>query len=186
MTDTIKLEPRDLVKVQFGAGANRPHGWINHDAEIDIRRPLPYGDGEVDYVLAEHLLEHVDHHEGYRFIGECRRILRPRTGVLRICVPDIAKIFQLRHDEAYLNWLKAKRWGDGTPRSAITDILFNHGHQAAYTRGLATAMLGAWFVFVEVREPRQSPNPALHGVDGHHHAIGFWNDKTTTCLEAWG
>lgn len=48
--------------------------------------------GAADYVVLHHVLEHYGCGEARALIEECRRILRPRTGSLIICVPDIAML----------------------------------------------------------------------------------------------
>jgi predicted SAM-dependent methyltransferase len=58
--------------------------------ELDIARPLPFADGCVDWVYAEHLIEHVELPTAIGWLGEVRRILAP-GGLLRLTTPDLAK-----------------------------------------------------------------------------------------------
>src|SRR3954470_6184454 len=51
--------------------------------ELDIAEPLPFADGAVDWVYAEHLIEHVSLTVGIGWLAEIRRILAP-GGLLRI------------------------------------------------------------------------------------------------------
>lgn len=57
--------------------------------QLDISRPLPFADASVDWVYAEHLIEHVAMPVAVGWLTEARRVLRP-GGVLRITTPDLA------------------------------------------------------------------------------------------------
>jgi predicted SAM-dependent methyltransferase len=57
-------------------------------AEMDITGPLPVADATVDWVYAEHLVEHVTLKAGIAWLSEVHRILRP-GGVARITTPDL-------------------------------------------------------------------------------------------------
>jgi predicted SAM-dependent methyltransferase len=72
--------------------------------QLDIGAPLPFDDGSVDWVYAEHLIEHVPLPVAIRWLTEVRRILAP-GGLLRITTPDLAK-----YAEGYL---AAKGGGGG-------------------------------------------------------------------------
>ncbi|MEV8512165.1 methyltransferase domain-containing protein [Dactylosporangium sp. NPDC051484] len=65
--------------------------------EMDITRPLPVTDDTVDWVYAEHLIEHVTLRAGIAWLTEVRRILRP-GGLLRITTPDLRV-----YAESYVN-----------------------------------------------------------------------------------
>ena len=58
--------------------------------QLDIGNPLPFDDGCLDWVYAEHLIEHVPLPVAIHWLGEVRRILAP-GGLLRITTPDLAK-----------------------------------------------------------------------------------------------
>jgi len=60
----------------------------------DLKRPFPFADDTFDAVYHSHVLEHFQVNDGRRFIGECRRVLKP-GGVLRVAVPDGAQICRL-------------------------------------------------------------------------------------------
>jgi predicted SAM-dependent methyltransferase len=57
--------------------------------ELDITEPLPFDDGCVDWVYAEHLIEHVPFPAALGWLKEVRRILTP-GGLLRLSTPDLA------------------------------------------------------------------------------------------------
>ncbi len=79
------------------------HGWVNIDVQDlavfaahygyrylrqDARWGLPFGSSTVDCITSVHMLEHLSYQEGLAFLRECRRVLKPATGVMRIQVPD--------------------------------------------------------------------------------------------------
>lgn len=87
------------IKLHFGCGSNILKGWENLDLpNTDITKPLRYKDNSIDFIFNEHVIEHVDEVDGFKFIKECYRILKP-GGVLRISCPSIDGIIN-----AYINF----------------------------------------------------------------------------------
>lgn len=58
--------------------------------ELDLREPLPFATGSVDWVYAEHLIEHVTVPVAVGWLREVRRILAPGA-VLRLTTPDLRR-----------------------------------------------------------------------------------------------
>jgi len=88
-----------MKKVQFGSGLNILDGWENTDfPKVDVTKPLAYQNSSVDRIFHEHMLEHIDEVDGFKFLKECYRILKP-GGIMRIVVPSIDGIIY-----AYQNW----------------------------------------------------------------------------------
>ncbi len=79
-TDDETAEPGRLYRVDGESLYTR----------LDIGEPLPFEDGCVDWVYAEHLIEHVPLPVAIRWLAEVRRILAP-GGLLRITTPDLAR-----------------------------------------------------------------------------------------------
>lgn len=82
-------------RLNLGCGSVVVDGWENLDLELhdgatqgDVRGVLPYDDEVFDYVVANHSLSDLTHHELVPALREIRRLLRP-GGVLRILVPDL-------------------------------------------------------------------------------------------------
>jgi predicted SAM-dependent methyltransferase len=144
------------VKINLGCGSNRIPGWSNHDSDVDVTKPLPWKDGTVDFILIEHCLEHVNGADGYKFMEEALRILRP-GGTLRICVPVLARL----------------------DRAHARDIITGHGHQMVYNLGnMIDMLLIAGFDSVS----EVLPNKAI---EGHWKVIGEDKDhKETLRVEA--
>ena len=173
-----------MIKFNFGCGANRLEGWANYDAEIDITKPLPFPNAYADFVLAEHVVEHVEYAQALAFFGECRRVLKP-GGVVRIAVPSIERIW-IEKDENYYRFVQARGWSK-TPdaRGAIGAMLSCHGHKAPWTASLlAVSLYLAGFEHIVHRDPGLSDHPELRGIEGHGHVIGkAFNDIETVICE---
>ncbi|GHJ47732.1 hypothetical protein Cs7R123_50740 [Catellatospora sp. TT07R-123] len=92
----------DLTGLSCGGTATRRPGLYRVDGrswftELDIREPLPFEDACVDWVYAEHLIEHVTMTEAVAWLAEVRRVLAP-GGLLRLTTPDLR-----RYVEGYLH-----------------------------------------------------------------------------------
>lgn len=91
-------EEREL-KLHIGAGSHILPGWLNIDAggsdlSLNINWGLPLGDGSARFVYCAHMLEHlrfVD--QAPPFLADIHRVPAP-DGVVRLMVPDIAKLFR--------------------------------------------------------------------------------------------
>jgi SAM-dependent methyltransferase len=57
--------------------------------ELDIAEPLPFADGSLEWVYAEHLIEHVPLPVAVGWLKQVRRGLAP-GGLLRLTTPDLA------------------------------------------------------------------------------------------------
>jgi predicted SAM-dependent methyltransferase len=84
----------DLVGLHTPAMTTEPgHLYLadgtSYFTQLDIAEKLPFGDGCVDWVYAEHLIEHVPLLVAIRWLTEVRRILAP-GGLLRITTPDLS------------------------------------------------------------------------------------------------
>ncbi|MGH2559454.1 MAG: class I SAM-dependent methyltransferase [Thermomicrobiales bacterium] len=68
------------------------HYRVNWPKDViirDLRKPLPFADGSIDYVYASHLLEHLSRHEARQLLHELLRVLKP-GGIVRLLVPDLS------------------------------------------------------------------------------------------------
>jgi predicted SAM-dependent methyltransferase len=82
-TPTMTTEPGRLYRAD----------GTSYFTQLDISETLPFGDGCVDWVYSEHLIEHVTPLVAIRWLTEVRRILTP-GGLLRITTPDLSKYAQ--------------------------------------------------------------------------------------------
>lgn len=89
------------VKLNVGCGTDYKEGWINIDNNSDnniedgkldlnwdLRNPLPFPEGSVDYIFNEHFVEHLTVEESQKIIRDFMRVLKP-NGVLRIAMPNL-------------------------------------------------------------------------------------------------
>ena len=138
--------------IHLGCGVHRLPGWENHDSDVDITRRLPWQDSTVDFIHIEHCLEHVNCSQGFKFMLEALRILKPGA-VIRICVPDTTR---------------------SMPPSKRADLYTNHGHQMAYSTTMLRLMLEtAGFREVRVAEFNEK-------TDSHWKTIGREADEMET------
>ncbi len=164
------VERGNVVKINLGCGTNKLAGWQNYDYDVDITKRLPFEDSSADFILAEHVVEHVDYNQALRFFRECGRVLKS-GGVLRITVPSIENVWK-RADPEYCSF--ASKWApDASVRGAMHAMLYSHGHRAPWTQSLLEASLYfSGFGGVAACEPGKSSRPELHGVEGHQTVIG--------------
>ncbi len=99
------LASTDAPRLHFGCGTVCLEGWLNADLSprttaairLDATRPLPFADGTFAHVYSEHMIEHVDHGDARRLVGEWHRVLRP-GGRLRVSTPDLTRLLALFRD----------------------------------------------------------------------------------------
>lgn len=80
------LKTHEVKKLQIGTSNNILEGWLNtdtilnHDSIIylDATRRFPFEDNTFDYIMAEHMIEHIDECKGvfvinklFHFWGHC-------------------------------------------------------------------------------------------------------------------
>ncbi len=98
----------DKLKLNVGCGTDYKPGWVNIDNNSDnniqkldlnwdLRNPLPFKDGTIDFIFNEHFMEHLTPDEGIKANKDFLRVLKT-GGVLRIATPDLAEVV-----DEYLN-----------------------------------------------------------------------------------
>lgn len=141
------LESHPVRKLQLGAGGNDPTGWLNSDIEpigkeiyLDATDRYPFPDGSFQYILSEHVIEHVPWEAGVAMLKECYRVLA-KGGKVRIVTPDLTKFVKLLADSAdpeAQQFINAKlRFHDWPMTPVPAAYIFNHqvrdwGHQFLY------------------------------------------------------
>lgn len=157
-----------MKKLHFGCGPHRIDGWENYDRDVDLTKPLPFDDNSVDYIFSEHVVEHLTPQEAWRYFEECFRILT-HGGVVRTTVPDVYITWNKMTSD-YLSMVKQRGWGDGSPKSGIQHLVFNHGHQSLWSIPVLEAVHEAIGFEVHLAEPYKSvflplANLEQHGID---------------------
>lgn len=169
------------MKINFGCGSNKLDGWVNHDIEVDITKPLPYDNNTIEAVFAEHVMEHVTPHQAFTFLEECHRILRP-GGYCRITVPTIVTVATACPDD-YLKF--AATFGtEATRKGAVRGLIFNHGHLSMWDTPLLLACFQAiGFSVARPGKLYQSPYGCL---EGHQKVIGeAFNNLESIVVEGY-
>lgn len=154
-------------RLQFGSGQNRlPEPWENFDIETDIRQSLPFDIGSAQFILAEHVIEHVEFAEGLSFLRECMRILQP-GGVLRLCFPDITRNIPVEdYKKGFAFYYNRQMF---CAEDVWLSILTDWEHKSCWTRDMAMrVLLAVGFEHVVPRNYGYSLHQELDGIDGHH------------------
>lgn len=161
------------LHLQFGSGPNQlPAPWQNLDADHDIRKPLRFENDSAKFILAEHVIEHVQFLQGLSFLREAYRVLEV-GGVLRLAFPDVVRVSHHPHLWAEAYAAHAKQEQKLTPPAVTLALCAGWGHQMAWTEGLAFLCLQAvGFRRICPVEYGKSQYPELENVDGHHKQVG--------------
>ena len=87
-----------MLKLNMGSGTSRYKDYVSvdlytpeADLGLDITRPLPWKDGEVDCIYASHVVEHFSRDEWELVSKEWYRVLKD-GGTIEIRCPDIAEV----------------------------------------------------------------------------------------------
>ena len=172
-----------MIKINLGAGSNKLDGWQNYDIDMDITKPLPFEDNSVDFIMNEHVLEHITQQEGYNFMKECFRILKPK-GVMRTATPSISKL-HLLEDDNYRKFIKNHGWGDGNKGCGLKSIIFNFGHKCVYNEQMIYCMLQSVGFNPEITQVWESKFPELKNLEMHGYVISHhFNNIETMCVDA--
>jgi predicted SAM-dependent methyltransferase len=134
----------DLVGLRTDHAVTEPEQIFRIDGEclfvaLDICKKLPFEDGSVDWVYAEHLVEHVSLADGITWLTEVRRILAP-GGLLRLTTPDLATYVDgYQEGNAFFDRHRKRLHaiGLGPPMPARRAFMFNqifylYGHRWLY------------------------------------------------------
>jgi predicted SAM-dependent methyltransferase len=158
----LKKKSMPWGNLHLGCGTHMLDGFLNIDiADItafksvnygslglyDLRRGLDLQNDSINFICNSHFLEHLSIKDGYHFLSECYRVLRP-GGILRIVVPNIplsckayveGSIFSLfdshpKNEEIYKVMPRAGKKIRGTDclNFAVYDTGGEFGHKAIY------------------------------------------------------
>jgi hypothetical protein len=78
-------QTKPLLKLDLGCGKNKQPGFLGVDSRkfegvdrvVDLRKPWPFGDGEVEEAHCSHFIEHLNAAERIHFVNELYRVLVP-------------------------------------------------------------------------------------------------------------
>lgn len=157
------------TKLHVGSGPVLLEGWINVDNQpyrgidrvLDIREGIPYSD--LEYIFAEHFIEHLGYDDAMKFLRDCRRALVD-DGVLRLTTPNL--------DWVWMTQYHPGQWTQ--PSEAVRDCFWMNkafrgwGHQFLYNAQTLTECLhDAGFATIERCNYGESRHEALRGVEHH-------------------
>jgi SAM-dependent methyltransferase len=116
------------ARLNLGCGDDYREGWVNvdvgkcrKDVEHNLETlPLPFADNQFDYILLQHVIEHVARDKFPLFMRELHRISAPH-GVIHIEAP-------------YFNSKNA--WTDFTHKNFITEESFGYFDETHHLRHL--------------------------------------------------
>lgn len=171
------------VRLHVGCGGVHHAGWVNIDIQslpgvdrvLDVREGLPFGD--VEFIFAEHFLEHLHLPDGLRLLAECRRVLAP-GGVLRLTTPNLDWVWATSYASRWVALsptrasIDTRRWRHDAAAArdslALNRAFHAWGHRFLYNRAmLACALDWAGFERVEWEDYGTSHRPELVGLERH-------------------
>ncbi len=171
------------LKLHLGCGGIKFEGWCNHDMDVDLKKPLPFGDGSASHIYCSHVIEHLSHQEAWNFFVEAHRVLST-GGILRLAIPDFTKLERDLTKE-YQNAVKAGGHGDGSRMAALKACVFEHGHRSTWNSALLRSFLKALNFTVSAPAYAESSDPVLQNLERHGVVVGEGVARTeTSCVEA--
>ena len=124
------------VRLNIGAGETRMPGFTPVDTILGGEAfPLRYEDDSVDEIRAVHVLEHFGVSTIGHVLDDWVRVLKP-GGLMRVAVPDMAKIVEMVADPDSMEWQPYLMGGQTGPddfhksaftRKSLTDLLLSAG-----------------------------------------------------------
>ena len=196
------LSSAPVAKLHLGAAGNIFKGWLNTGLRprspeivfLDVTQPFPFGNAVFDYVLSEHLIEHLPHNHGMFMLAECCRVLKP-GGRIRLSTPDLKKLAALFFEQGgkareYVRWIATTFPSDVPVESAsmvVNNAFYNWGHRFLYDFStLKSALEEAGFIDVTPFEMGESNDENLRGVEQHgqHGTAAEMTRFETMVLEA--
>ncbi|HEX7807428.1 MAG TPA: methyltransferase domain-containing protein, partial [Thermoanaerobaculia bacterium] len=169
MPSVIVKPAAPATRLHLACGPHALRGWVNIDNQayagidrlLDLRNGLPFEN--VEYIYAEHFIEHIEYRDALRLLTECRRALAPE-GVIRLSTPN-------------LDWVWAHAYHPGTWENdgqGIHDCLVANrafrawGHRFLYNDAMLRELLHrAGFANVTFHRYHESEHEALRGIEGH-------------------
>ena len=193
---------RDFAGLQIGAGRDHLDGWLTTDlvprelntVYLDARRRFPLHDDTLDYIAAEHIIEHFEYRTAIQMLKECHRVLKD-GGVLRLSTPDMHLVRRLMNPpltpvlERYVSWSNRRYDSICDPHSTahvVNRLQHEWGHQFLYDAGtLIGALEQCGFTEVTECTAGKSSHSSLIDIDRHAVEIGAeFNELESLIVEA--
>lgn len=156
-------------KLHIGCGQVLLPGWINVDNQpypgvdhvLDVTKALPFSD--LQYIFAEHFIEHLAYDDAARFLANCRKVLR-NDGILRLSTPNL--------DWVWMTHYHLGNWGDAAQQVndcfMLNKAFRGWGHQFLYNReAIRETLTAAGFGTIEYVSYGHSRHTALQNLEKH-------------------
>jgi predicted SAM-dependent methyltransferase len=88
-----RFDSKKPHRLEIGSARSQKLGFITSDLNLhsdfpyDFTAGLPFPDDSIDFIYAEHVLEHFSYRDLVLLVADCRRVLR-KGGTMSISVPD--------------------------------------------------------------------------------------------------
>jgi predicted SAM-dependent methyltransferase len=174
------------TKLHLGCGPVIHKGWVNIDNQrypgvdkvLDVTQKMPFDN--VDFIFAEHFIEHLSFPDALKLMRECRRALRD-DGVLRLSTPN-------------LDWVWITHYRLDAPEQLTLEDCFRlnrafrgWGHQFLYNETTLIASLAeAGFSKFERVQYGESRHEALRGLERHERSPDYGTLPDILIIEASG
>lgn len=186
IADYLKAHP--MKKLQLGTSNNILEGWLNtdiylnHDSVVylDATKRFPFDDNTFDYIMSEHMIEHVAYHTAQVMLKECFRVVK-RGGRVRFATPDLRVLLALHCTEKtdaqtnYIDWAVARFMPEVLECKevfVINNFFRAWGHCFLYDQEtLYHALYTAGFRDIKFYKPGDSEDPMLKNLESHGREI---------------
>jgi predicted SAM-dependent methyltransferase len=178
------MENHQVKKLHLGASNSLLDGWLNTEifvnhgplVYLDATKRFPFADNTFDYIMAEHMIEHVEYQAAEFMLGECFRVLKP-GGRARFATPDMGVLLALHSKEKtdaqryYVNWIITRLMPEVLECQdvfVINNAFHAWGHCFLYDQEtLHHCLHASGFREIKFYKPGDSDDPMLRNLESH-------------------